>query len=106
MISRSETLRSVERFSAEEAHTENMQHRLDLQDVEQLFVRQAEMLLTIERDVSPTIFATLYAKIERENQFLLDRVAADTEALRVKKRLNRTLTADYFIQKHFDANLI
>ncbi|MDE1925088.1 MAG: hypothetical protein KGH79_02825 [Patescibacteria group bacterium] len=106
MISRNEKLRSVERFSAEEEHIENTHRRLDTQDVERLLMRQAEMLLAIEHDVSPAVFDALYAKIEYENRFLLDIIVSDTEATRAKKRLNRTLKADYFIQKHFDANLI
>lgn len=106
MASQNETLRSAEWLAPGEEPTECAREALDGERIEELLERQSEMLLSIERDVSPVVFEVLYSKIEAEHQALLEIMALGAQATRRKERLNRTLKAEYFAQRRLDTHLL
>ena len=106
MPTHSEHLHNTEHLTANEERGQRGRPRLERTVVEQVLLQQAEMLLAIEHDISPAVYETLYAKIEREHAFLLARIASSTQEAQAATRRSRTLTAEYFTQKHFDSNLI
>ena len=79
---------------------------LTKQIVEQNFSNCAEMLLSLEKDISPNLFDELYEKMEKENEFLLSVINRQREQTRINKRINRTLPSQFFSRKYFDENLI
>lgn len=106
MDSRNETLRSAEWFSPREEPVERARGALDGERIEELFERQAEMLLSIEHDVNPAVFEVLYSKIEAEHRTLLDIMALSAQSARREERLSRTLKAEYFTQRRLDSDLL
>lgn len=106
MTSRHETLRSAEHFFPREERAERVPGSLDAQSIDQLLMRQAEMLLSIEHDINPAVFEILYSKIESENKILLDFMEMDAKSAQRKAQLSRTLKAEYFTQRRLDNNFI
>lgn len=106
MINTSETLRGVERFKAKEARDTLPQNQLDPVRVEQMFTQRKEKLFSIKGDITPVLYEAIRAKVEYENNFLLGVIETDTKMSETRKRLNKTLKAEYFVQKSLDANII
>lgn len=106
MTSHNELIRTAGRLPRRDGEDEVVRGTQGATHIDALLARQAEMLVSIERDIGTTLFETLCAKIESEREFLLKSAANDARSARTKEYLNRTLNAERFTRRRLDANLL
>jgi hypothetical protein len=75
-------------------------------DAQKIAQHRKHMLSSLLSDISPTLSEALEKKIEYEHQSLLAIIEIDTKADAVQKELNKTLKAEYFVQKKLDISHI
>ncbi len=96
----------MERFRGKETREVLPQKQLDPARVEQMFTQRKERLFSIKGDIGAALYEAIRAKVEYENSFLLGVIETDAKIAETRKRLNKTLKAEYFVQKPLDANIL
>jgi len=80
--------------------------RLTRECAERVFKQRKEMLVSIKTNVGAPLYEALTEKINYENAFLLTIIESDAKAVDAKKRLNKFLKTEYFVQKPLDVNIL
>ncbi len=75
-------------------------------DVQRIVDERAKMLSSIAHDISSPLLEALKKKLAYEHASLLAIIESDTKADAARKDLNKTLKAEYFIQKTLDVSHI
>lgn len=107
MITPNEHLRPQEMSRAEEEAQDIFPHtRLTRARAEQLFKQREKMLSSVKADVGTAFYDALRAKINYENTSLVEIIESDARIMDVRKRLNKVLKSEYFVQKFLDKNIL
>jgi len=96
----------MERFKGKEMRQALPPKQLDPARVEQIFTQRKEMLRSIEMDIGAAFYDAIGAKVDYENRFLLGIIESDAKMTETRKRLNRVIKAEYFVQKPLDVNIL
>ncbi len=80
--------------------------RLTRERAERVFKQRKEMLVSIKANVGAPLYEALTEKINYENAFLLMIIESDAKAVDAKKRMNKVLKTEYFVQKPLDVNIL
>lgn len=100
-----ERLRSTEHFHESAADDAASGALLTPVQVEQVFRQRSESLSSIEADIGPALYEALHTKIAYEKTFLLTVIESNAKVTATKKRLNRILKSEYFVQKPLDTHI-
>lgn len=106
MINARETMRPQECFKGKETREAPLQKQRDPARIEQMFMQRKETLLSIKADIAPALYEAIAAKVEYERNFLRGVIETEAKISETRKRLNKTLKAEFFVQKPLDANII
>ncbi|MBI5004188.1 hypothetical protein HZC00_03785 [Candidatus Kaiserbacteria bacterium] len=100
-----EHMHHTERFRSDESPQDAPPAGLTLPQAQSVYTERSEMLASIHADISRTLFDALRTKIEYEREFLLSVVESEAKIAAMKKRLNKTLKSEYFVQKPLDTHI-
>ncbi|MBI2030418.1 hypothetical protein HYT05_02240 [Candidatus Kaiserbacteria bacterium] len=100
-----ERLRSTEHSRRGEAHDAAPSALLTPVQVEQVFRERSESLSSIEADIGAALYDALHTKIEYEKTYLFTVIESNAKVTETKKRLNRILKSEYFVQKPLDTHI-
>ncbi len=106
IINTNERLQLPEMSHGTEVRDMLLDTHLTYAGVEHLFKRRKEMLSSIKADIEATLYEALCAKVDYENNSLLKIIESDAKIVDARKRLNKVLKAEYFVQKPLDADIL
>jgi hypothetical protein len=105
MTNHHERLRPTEHLHSSEAHDATPGASLTPVRVEQVFRQRSESLSSIAANIGSALYEALHAKIAYEKTFLLTVIESNAKVTETKKRLNKTLKSEYFVQKPLDTHI-
>ena len=105
MINKNETMHPLETAASTGRMEEQPSALLTHERVKEVIRTRTAMLSTIKQDIGTRLYDVLTQKIEHEKASLLRMVDDETKRAEMKRRLNKVLRGEYFIQKPLDTHL-